>query len=122
MRARPTIRALVIDDSAYSRQTITRMLAASPLVEVVATARDGEDALRKTLELRPDVVTLDLEMPRMDGFTYLRLVMAQCPTPVIVVSGRGGDADVFKALDLGATDFIEKPTPHATPELESIRD
>ena len=103
MRARPTIRALVIDDSAYSRQTITRMLAASPLVEVVATARDGEDALRKTLELRPDVVTLDLEMPRMDGFTYLRLVMAQCPTPVIVVSGRGGDADVFKALDLGAT-------------------
>lgn len=122
MRTRSRIRALVIDDSAYSRQAITRMLGVSPLVEVVGVARDGEDALRKTLELRPDVVTLDLEMPRMDGFTYLRLVMAQCPTPVIVVSGRGGDADVFKALDLGATDFIEKPTPHATPELESIRD
>jgi two-component system chemotaxis response regulator CheB len=122
MNPTPLIRVLVIDDSAYSRQTIKRMLRASPLVDVVGSARDGEDALRKSLELKPDLVTLDLEMPRMDGFTFLRLLMAQRPTPVIVVSGRSGDDDVFKALDLGAADFIAKPSPHATPELSSIQD
>jgi len=114
------IRILVIDDSAFSRQVITRMLAASPLVEVVGVARDGEDALRKTLDLQPDLITLDLEMPRMDGFTLLRIVMSRCPTPVIVISGRSGEESVFKALELGAVDFIAKPTARATPELASI--
>ena len=111
---------LVIDDSAFSRRTITRMLERSPLVEVVDAARDGEEALRKTLELRPDLITLDLEMPRMDGFTFLRLVMSRCPTPVIVISGRKGEQDVFRALDFGAVDFIAKPTPRAGAELETI--
>lgn len=119
---RDLIRVLVIDDSAFSRQTITRMLQTSPLVEVLGVARDGEEALRKTLELEPDLVTLDLEMPRMDGFTFLRLVMAKRPTPVMVISGRAGEEDVFKALDLGAVDFIAKPTLRATLELQSIQD
>ena len=114
------IRALVIDDSAFSRQAIARMLQESPLVEVVGVARDGEEALRKTLELKPDLITVDLEMPKMDGFTFLRIVMAKRPTPVIVISGRNGEDDVFKALELGAVDFIAKPTPHATPMLSSI--
>lgn len=116
------IRVLVIDDSAFSRQTITRMLETSPLVEVVGIARDGEDALRKTLELKPDLITLDLEMPRMDGFTFLRIVMAKRPTPIIVISGRAGEDDVFKALDLGAIDFVAKPTALATPELQTIEE
>jgi two-component system chemotaxis response regulator CheB len=116
------IRVLVIDDSAFSRQTITRMLETSPLVEVVGIARDGEDALRKTLELKPDLITLDLEMPRMDGFTFLRIVMAKRPTPIVVISGRAGEDDVFKALDLGAVDFIAKPTARATPELQRIEE
>jgi two-component system chemotaxis response regulator CheB len=116
------IRVLVIDDSAFSRQTITRMLETSPLVEVVGIARDGEDALRKTLELEPDLITLDLEMPRMDGFTFLRIVMAKRPTPIVVISGRAGEDDVFKALDLGAVDFIAKPTARATPELQTIEE
>jgi two-component system chemotaxis response regulator CheB len=120
MRARGRIRVLVIDDSAFSRQAITRMLESSPLVEVVGTARDGEEALRKAFDLEPDVITLDLEMPRMDGFTFLRIVMARRPTPVIVISGRAGEGSVFKALELGAVDFIAKPTPHATPRLASI--
>jgi len=120
MIERELIRVLVIDDSAFSRQTITRMLETSPLVEVVGVARDGEEALRKTFDLEPDLVTLDLEMPRMDGFTYLRLVMARCPTPVMVISGRAGEEEVFKALDLGAVDFIAKPTTRATPELATI--
>ena len=121
MMTREFIRVLVIDDSAFSRQTITRMLETSPLVEVAGVARDGEDALRKTFELKPDLITLDLEMPRMDGFTFLRLVMAKRPTPVMVISGRAGEEDVFKALDLGAVDFIAKPTARATPELQSIQ-
>jgi two-component system chemotaxis response regulator CheB len=121
MSARELIRVLVIDDSAFSRQTITRMLQTSPLVEVLGVARDGEEALRKTLELKPDLITLDLEMPRMDGFTFLRLVMSKRPTPVMVISGRAGEEDVFKALDLGAVDFIAKPTLRATPALQSIQ-
>ncbi len=122
MKRHGLIRVLVIDDSAFSRQTITRMLETSPLVEVVGVARDGEDALRKTLELKPDVITLDLEMPRMDGFTFLRFVMAKQPTPVVVISGRAGEEDVFRALDLGAVDFIAKPTTSATLELQSIEE
>jgi two-component system chemotaxis response regulator CheB len=114
------IRVLVIDDSAFSRQAITRMLATSPLVEVVGVARDGEEALRKTFDLLPDLITLDLEMPRMDGFTFLRIVMSKRPTPVMVISGRSGEDDVFKALELGAVDFIAKPKPHAAPELVDI--
>lgn len=114
------IRVLVIDDSAFSRRTITRILERSPLVEVIGAARDGEEALRKALELRPDLITLDLEMPRMDGFTFLRLVMSRCPTPVIVISGRKGEQDVFRALDFGAVDFIAKPSPRAGADLEGI--
>jgi len=114
------IRVLVIDDSAFSRQAITRMLETSPLVEVVGVARDGEEALRKAFDLEPDLITLDLEMPRIDGFTFLRIVMSKRPTPVIVISGRAGEQDVFKALDLGAVDFLAKPTPRAGPELVTI--
>jgi two-component system chemotaxis response regulator CheB len=120
MTPRDLIRVLVIDDSAFSRQAITRMLETSPLVRVVGVARDGEEALRKAFELEPDLITLDLEMPRMDGFTFLRLVMSKRPTPVMVISGRAGEDDVFKALELGAVDFIAKPTLRATPQLVSI--
>jgi len=114
------IRVLVIDDSAFSRQAITRMLSSSPLVEVVGVARDGEDALRKTFQLEPDLITLDLEMPKMDGFTFLRIVMSKRPTPVMVISGRSEEDAVFKALELGAVDFIGKPMPLAALELEGI--
>jgi two-component system chemotaxis response regulator CheB len=114
------IRVLVIDDSAFSRRTIVRLLESSPLIRVVEWARDGEEALRKALETPVDLITLDLEMPRMDGFTFLRILMAKRPTPVIVVSGRAGDQDVFKALELGAVDFVAKPTPRAAPELATI--
>ncbi len=117
---RDPIRVLVIDDSAFTRRTLIRMLESSPLIEVVGWARDGEDALRKALEIEVDLVTLDLEMPRMDGFTFLRILMAKKPTPVMVISGRSGDQELFRALDLGAVDFVAKPSLHATPELEGI--
>jgi two-component system chemotaxis response regulator CheB len=122
MKRLDPIRVLVIDDSSFSRQTITQMLDSSPLVEVVGWAADGQEALRRTLELEPDLITLDLEMPRMDGFTFLRLLMAKRPTPVIVVSGRARGHDVFQALELGAVDFIAKPSARASDDLRSIEE
>ncbi len=121
MSDRALIRVLVIDDSVFSRQTITRMLEASPLVEVVGVAGDGEEALRKTFQLNPDLITLDLEMPRMDGFTFLRLVMIRQTTPVIVITGRAGQEEMFRALELGAIDFIAKPSPLGAPEFEATQ-
>jgi two-component system chemotaxis response regulator CheB len=97
-----------VDDSAASREALVGILREGGL-EVVGWSRDGEEALRDTLRLEPDVVLLDLQMPRMDGFTFLRLLMAQRPTPVIVVSSWTGKADVFKCLELGALDFVAKP-------------
>lgn len=115
------LRVLVIDDSAFNRRTISRMLEGLPEVEVAGYAVDGEEGIRRVLELKPDLVTLDLEMPRMDGFTFLRIIMSNRPTPVIVVSSMGGDERVFKALELGAVDFILKPTAEASDELIKIR-
>ena len=120
MTPQPRIRVLVIDDSAFSRRTIVGMLERSPLVEVADWAPDGQDALAKALANPYDLITLDLEMPRMDGFTFLRVLMARRPTPVIVVSGRGEAPDVFRALELGAVDFVAKPTTRAAPELATI--
>jgi len=117
-----TIRVLVIDDSAFNRRTISRILEAIPGVEVAGYAVDGEEGIRRFLELKPDLVTLDLEMPRMDGFTLLRIIMKNRPVPVIVVSSLGGDERVFRALELGAVDFILKPTADASDELNTIRD
>jgi len=116
------VRVLVVDDSAYNRRTIIKMLESVPGVEVAGYACDGEEALRKVIDLKPDLVTLDLEMPRMDGFTFLRIVMQSRPTPVIVVSARSEDANVFKALEFGAVEFVAKPSARISPELFNIRD
>lgn len=114
------IRVLVIDDSAFNRRTISKILEGLPEVEVIGYAVDGEEGIRRIIDLKPDLVTLDIEMPRMDGFTLLRIIMNNRPTPVIVVSSRGGDESVFKALELGAVDFILKPTAGASDELIKI--
>jgi two-component system, chemotaxis family, protein-glutamate methylesterase/glutaminase len=115
------IRVLVVDDSAFSRKTISKILESIPGVEVIDTAQDGQDALKKVMRLRPDLITLDLEMPTMDGFTFLRWVMTTMPTPVIVVSAQEADENVFKAMDLGAVDFVVKPTKYASVLLEDIK-
>lgn len=115
------IKILVVDDSAFSRKIIARILETIPGVQVVDTATDGQDALKKTMRHRPDLITLDLEMPMMDGFTFLRWLMASIPTPVIVVSSQEADDNVFKAMDLGAVDFVVKPTRYASMQLEEIK-
>ena len=90
------IRVLVVDDSAFSRQTIKKMLESEEGIEVVGIATDGIDAIAKTLKLKPDLITLDLEMPEMDGFAFLRYLMKERPTPVIVVSSYSDSKTVFK--------------------------
>lgn len=102
-------KVLIVDDSPTSRAVLSRMVVASGKGVVVGEAANGEEALRLTASLHPDVIILDLEMPRMDGFTFLRLLMARRPTPVIVVSSNFHKSDVFKALELGALDFVAKP-------------
>ncbi|MBK8258383.1 MAG: chemotaxis-specific protein-glutamate methyltransferase CheB [Polyangiaceae bacterium] len=108
-RTNAPLRVLVVDDSAYNRRNIADILGENDEVEVIGKAADGEEALRLAIQQKPDVITLDLEMPRMDGFTFLRILMARQPTPVIVVSSYSQKENVFKALELGAIDFVAKP-------------
>jgi len=117
----PPIRALVIDDSAYNRVTLSRILEAGERIKVVGTAVNGEDGIKQVMKHRPDVITLDLEMPIMDGFAFLRWLMMNLPTPVIAVSSRASDRSVFKALELGALDFIAKPGGRVSARLEEIQ-
>ena len=117
-----TLRVLVVDDSAYNRRTIAELMSTIDGVSVVGKASDGDEALRMAAGLRPDLITLDLEMPRMDGFTFLRLLMAKQPTPVIVVSGYSAKENVFRALELGALDFVAKPSRTVSADLSQIRD
>src|SRR5512147_3116516 len=116
------IKALVVDDSAYNRTSISRMLASDQAVEVVGSATDGVDAIAKTLRFLPDVITLDLEMPNMDGFSFLRWLMQERPTPVIVLSSRSDSRSVFRALELGAVEFLAKPESRISRSIETIRD
>ncbi|WP_394826248.1 chemotaxis-specific protein-glutamate methyltransferase CheB [Pendulispora albinea] len=118
----PRIRLLVVDDSAYNRRNIADIFLNVPEVEVIGKAADGEEALRLTTLLKPDVITLDLEMPRMDGFTFLRILMSRQPTPVIVVSSYSQKENVFKALELGALDFVTKPDRQITPDATELRE
>jgi two-component system chemotaxis response regulator CheB len=114
MRDPNELRVLVVDDSAFNRRSISEMISDSPGVRVVGKAADGEEALRLLRVMEPDVVTLDLEMPRMDGFTFLRILMSKQPMPVIVVSSYSQKENVFKALELGALDFVAKPDTMST--------
>ena len=116
------LRVLVIDDSALMRKLIPQILAKDPSIEVVGTAMDGEFGLKKIEELRPQVVTLDLEMPRMDGMETLRQIMRRYKLPVIVVSAHStsGASATFKALALGAFDFVAKPRDAASAHMDDI--
>jgi len=116
------VKVLVVDDSALMRKLIPIMLERDPDIEVVGTAMDGAFAIRKIAELHPDVVTLDLEMPRMDGIETLRMIMRNAPLPVIVFSSHSkeGAYATFKALALGAIDFVAKPQDAAAGHLDPV--
>ncbi len=115
------IRVLVVDDSAYIRKVLTEILSRHPRVDVVGTARDGQEALDKVAELHPDVVTLDLMMPNLDGIGFLRKQMKRHPLPVVVVSIASEEGDqAIAALEAGALDFVQKPTALATEQVYEI--
>lgn len=106
------IRVLVVDDSAFMRKMISSILNAEPGIEVVGTARDGKESIAKVEELKPDIVTLDVEMPVMDGVTALKEIMRINPVPVVMVSSvtqKGAEA-TLRCLRLGAVDFVAKPS------------
>jgi two-component system chemotaxis response regulator CheB len=116
-------RVLVVDDSAFMRRLISDVIAGNEF-EVVGTARDGEDALRKLRILNPDIVTLDVEMPGIDGIEALRRIMTDHPRPVVMLSGGSdeGAAATLRALELGAIDFVRKPSGPISLDLEHVRE
>ncbi|HEX9008880.1 MAG TPA: chemotaxis response regulator protein-glutamate methylesterase [Holophagaceae bacterium] len=118
-----TVRILVVDDSPFMRKSLQKMLEEAPDLKVVATARDGIDALEKIEEHKPDLVTLDIEMPRMDGLTCLKKIMATHPLPVLMVSSltQEGAQATLDALSLGALDFIPKESSFATMSIMQIK-
>ncbi|MBN1217762.1 MAG: chemotaxis response regulator protein-glutamate methylesterase [Anaerolineae bacterium] len=106
-----SIGVLIVDDSAFIRYAVGKFLAADPDIEIVGYARDGLEALTQIPALKPEVVILDVEMPRMDGLTALKRIMAECPTPVVMLSAltQHGAQTTIRALMRGAVDFVPKP-------------
>lgn len=122
MQTNTPVRVLVVDDSAYIRKVLVQMLSSDPQIEVVGTARNGTDALAKVVELRPDVVTLDLIMPELDGVGFLREQMKRRRLPVIVVSIASENGSmVVDAMEAGALDFVQKPTALASERVFEIQ-
>jgi two-component system, chemotaxis family, protein-glutamate methylesterase/glutaminase len=117
------IRVLIVDDSAVVRQTLATLLASDPEIEVMATAADPYAAAEKIAEQLPDVITLDIEMPRMDGLTFLRRIMAQHPIPVVICSSLAeqGTESALQALECGAVDIVAKPRLGVRQFLEESR-
>ncbi|MBU1877724.1 MAG: response regulator, partial [Chloroflexi bacterium] len=116
------LRVLVVDDSRLMCKLITNLLTNDPAISVVGVAHDGEQAIRLIQELHPDVVTLDIEMPGLNGLDVLRHVMREFPTPIIVVSGLTAPEVAIQSLALGAVDFILKPSGHISVDLFKIQD
>lgn len=115
------VRVLVVDDSAYLRKVLSEMLGRHPMISVVGTAYNGRDALERVLELEPDVITLDLNMPEMNGVEFLREQMARKPIATVVVSIVNEDEDLAgQAVDAGAAEFVQKPTHLASAEILQI--
>jgi two-component system chemotaxis response regulator CheB len=119
-----TVSVVVIDDSAFMRKSLTMMLESDPGIKVVATARDGNEGLQKIREFRPDVVTMDIEMPGMDGLTALGIIMKEMPLPVLMVSSltTEGAKSTLDALNLGAVDFIPKDLSFVSVDIVKIKE
>ncbi|THB62996.1 MAG: chemotaxis response regulator protein-glutamate methylesterase [Desulfovibrio sp.] len=118
------IKVVVVDDSAFMRKALSTMLEKDPGISVVATARNGEEGLEQIRAHSPDVVTLDIEMPRMDGLTALRHIMMEMPRPVLMISSLTveGAESTLKALELGAVDFIPKQLSKVSLDIVKIED
>lgn len=118
------IRVLVVDDSAFMRKVLTSILAADPQFEVVGEARDGREGVALAQALKPDVLTMDINMPHMNGLEATELIMSTNPHPIVIVSSesREGADTTLKALELGAIDFVAKPSSGIDLDMNSVRD
>lgn len=118
------IRVLVVEDSRFMRGVIRAILAADPDIDVVGTAADGLEAVEAVMALRPDVVTMDVDMPRADGLTAVERIMAERPTPIVMISAhtRRDSTAAIRALELGAVDFVAKPSFTVDLGLDNLRE
>jgi len=116
------IRVLVVDDSALMRRKITDILKSDKNIDVIDYAKTGADAIKKVVQLKPDVVTMDIEMPDIDGLTALTYIMSEFPTPVVMISANvvSGSANVLRAIELGAVDTVLKPGGEISVDIDSI--
>ena len=117
-----TIQVLIVDDSALVRKVMTEILSSDSLIEVVGTAPDAQIATRQIRKLNPDVITLDIQMPGMNGLDYLERLMKSQPRPVVMVSSltQKGAPEALKALELGAVEVIGKPDATVREGMEEI--
>jgi two-component system, chemotaxis family, protein-glutamate methylesterase/glutaminase len=118
------INVVIVDDSAFMRKSLSLMLESDPGISVVGTARNGQEGFELVKKVNPDVVTLDIEMPVMDGLTALKKIMAECPTSVIMVSSltTEGAQSTIKAMELGAVDFIPKEMSYVSVNISKVKD
>ncbi len=118
------IRVLVVDDSAFMCKVLQEIINSDPQMEVVGQGRDGRDGVALAESLRPDVITMDINMPHVDGLQATELIMSQHPRPIVIVSSesREGAASTLKALELGAIDFVPKPSSGIDLDMKSVRE
>jgi two-component system chemotaxis response regulator CheB len=118
------ISVLIVDDSAFMRKSLSIMLESDPSITVISTAKNGQEGYDLAKKLRPDIITLDIEMPVMDGLTALKKIMTDCPTSVLMVSSltTEGAQDTIKALELGAIDFIPKELSFVSVNISKIKE
>jgi two-component system chemotaxis response regulator CheB len=118
MMLKKKIRVLIVDDSIFFREVLSRGISSDPNIEIVATANDPFDARDKIIQYEPDVMTCDIEMPKMNGIEFIRRLLPQYPLPVVVVSSVSNA--VFKAMDAGAVDFVTKPDMKSLVSIENF--
>src|SRR5271154_1362259 len=118
------IRVLVVDDSAFMCKVLQEIINSDPQLEVVGQGRDGRDGVALAESLRPDVITMDINMPHVDGLQATEQIMTQHPRPIVIVSSesREGAASTLKALELGAIDFVPKPSSGIDLDMQSVKD
>src|SRR5690242_3678531 len=123
-KADKKIRVLIVDDSAFMRKVLHGIISADPQMEVVGEARDGKDAVTQAQALKPDVITMDINMPHVDGLQATEIIMSQNPRAILIVSSesREGADTTLKALELGAIDFVAKPSSGVDLDMQSVRE
>src|ERR1700743_2660444 len=122
--AEKKIRVLIVEDSAFMLKVVKSIIAADPQFEVCGEARDGRDAVTQTEVLKPDVISMDINMPHMDGLQATEIIMSSNPRPILIVSSESKDgAEVtLKALELGAIDFVAKPSGGIDLDMSSVKE